>query len=287
MPYTSYHTRVQSTQMAVDQWLSLRSLQPVLGSTISTSLHTSKASMRLKQYATRCEHLPVHTWYTPTVQNIYLLKLSTTPLPWTSTWLHVPPFHRGEEGRLIGYRSPYLTTPRVLLEGNRLVHSINVTYDITSYTQPPVMDVLITAETVNDPSIEFSHPHASAPLGQHQPVQIDNELCQGSPSSNSPSQPHHFDDPVVQISPMVALTPPVGSPEMYEWDAGDSPPWTAHAGSPQPRPRPGYIFLTEVAKLERSSADIDMYDQKFEKILLTLRAPEKGKPDVGAHLRAA
>ena len=30
-----------------------------------------------------------------------------------------------------------------------------------------------------------------------------------------------------------------------------------------------------------------MYDQKFEKILLTLRAAEKGKPDVGAHLRAA
>ena len=195
------------------------------------------------------------------------------------------PFHRGEEGRLVGYRSPYSTTPRVLLEGNRLVHSINVTYDISSYTQPPVMEVPVTAEIVNDPSIEFSHPHASAPLDQHQPVQVDSELPQGSPYS--PSQPHQLDDAFVQISPMGVPTPPVAQPEIYEWEAGDSPPWTTHAGSPQPRPRPGYIFLTEVAKLERSSANIDMYDQKFEKILLTLRAAEKGKPDVGAHLRAA
>ena len=149
------------------------------------------------------------------------------------------------------------------------------------------MDVPITAEIVNEPSIEFSHPHASAPLAQDQPVTVDNELFQGSPLPNSPSQPHQFDDLFVQISPMVESTPPVGTPEIYEWEAGNSPPWGTHAGSPQPRPRPGYIFLTEVAKLERSSANIDMYDQTIEKLLLTLRSSEKGKPDVGAHLRAA
>ena len=85
----------------------------------------------------------------------------------------------------------------------------------------------------------------------------------------------------------VLTTPPVGQAEVYEWEAGNSPPWKTHAGSPQPRPRLGYSFLNKVAKLERSSANIDIYDQKFEKILLTLKAAEKGKPDLGARLRAA
>jgi hypothetical protein len=40
---------------------------------------------------------------------------------------------RAEVGRLIGYHGPFSTTPKVMLGGNRIVHSINVTYDISDY----------------------------------------------------------------------------------------------------------------------------------------------------------
>ena len=40
---------------------------------------------------------------------------------------------RAEQGRLISYHSSFSTTPCIMLTGNRLVHSINVTYDLESY----------------------------------------------------------------------------------------------------------------------------------------------------------
>ena len=40
---------------------------------------------------------------------------------------------RAEEGNLVGYHSMTSTTPKVLLTGNRSVHSRNVTYDLTDF----------------------------------------------------------------------------------------------------------------------------------------------------------
>ena len=132
----------------------------------------------------------------PSVQHLCLIYTATTVTIPKTKRIQLKkkglPFHCGEEGRLVSYHSPYSMTPRVLLKGNCLVHSMNVTYDILSYTQPPVMDVPITTEIVNDHSIKFLHPHASALLDQHQPIQVNDEPSQGSP--NSPSQLHQFDD---------------------------------------------------------------------------------------------
>ena len=40
---------------------------------------------------------------------------------------------RAEDGNLVGYHDPWSTTPKILLDGNRIVHSRNVTYDMTEY----------------------------------------------------------------------------------------------------------------------------------------------------------
>ena len=39
------------------------------------------------------------------------------------------PLIRAEEGRLLGFQTPWSRTARVMLDGNRLVHSMNVTFD--------------------------------------------------------------------------------------------------------------------------------------------------------------
>ena len=40
---------------------------------------------------------------------------------------------RAEEGRLVGYQDLWGTTPKILLSENRIVHSRNVTYDLSDY----------------------------------------------------------------------------------------------------------------------------------------------------------
>ena len=41
---------------------------------------------------------------------------------------------RAEEGRLVGYTDMWGTTPRVMLDNNRMVNSRNCTYDLRDYT---------------------------------------------------------------------------------------------------------------------------------------------------------
>ena len=43
------------------------------------------------------------------------------------------PLERAEVGRLIAYQSPYALTPCIMLNGNRMVHSRNVTYTLDNY----------------------------------------------------------------------------------------------------------------------------------------------------------
>ena len=69
---------------------------------------------------------------------------------YTKAYVHVPKSKRAwmekngkghlraEEGRLLGYQDMYSTTAKVLLDGNRMVHSRNVTYDIYDYGQDTV-----------------------------------------------------------------------------------------------------------------------------------------------------
>ena len=45
---------------------------------------------------------------------------------------------RAEVGRFLGFQDSFSTTFKVLLDGNRLVHSRNVTFDIDDYVAPTV-----------------------------------------------------------------------------------------------------------------------------------------------------
>ena len=44
---------------------------------------------------------------------------------------------RGEDGRFVGFHDPFSSTYAVLLEDNRLVHSLNVTFNDASHIVNP------------------------------------------------------------------------------------------------------------------------------------------------------
>ena len=44
---------------------------------------------------------------------------------------------RGETGRFLGFQDMFSATPRVMLDGDRLVHNRNTTCDITDYEKVP------------------------------------------------------------------------------------------------------------------------------------------------------
>ena len=56
---------------------------------------------------------------------------------------------RSEEGNLVGYQDLWGTTPKVLLDANRLVHSRNVTYDLTKYDREDPNPNQVKAERVD------------------------------------------------------------------------------------------------------------------------------------------
>lgn len=143
---------------------------------------------------------------------------------------------RAEEGRFLGFQSPYSTTYRVLLTGNRLVHSINVTFDDSNFTAD-----------------------ASTPAPAGGSVTLPLPLAAPGVQSEEASQ-----EPTPTVSPQMELTdgfqvPNVHiehcdlfdqaaapSPESFDLDDPEMQAWQTHAGSPQPRPRPSYTFLCEV-----------------------------------------
>ena len=121
------------------------------------------------------------------------------------------PFTRGEAGHLIGYHGPFSTTYKVLLSGNRIVHSMNVTFDINEYTftQPPILAEAADAEDVLIPVFDSSK---------------DKQL-EEVPEIQSPT--HFSPEPSSGI-----LTP----------SSEGSPPWNTHnRNTPlRSRPRPDY-----------------------------------------------
>ena len=70
---------------------------------------------------------------------------------------------RAEEGRFLGFQAPYSSTYRVLLTENRLVHSINVTFDDSDYC-----DVAYAApqpDPYGDTDVPFQMPAPTAARG--------------------------------------------------------------------------------------------------------------------------
>ena len=195
------------------------------------------------------------------------------------------PFARAEEGRFLGFQSPFSTTARVLLSENRMVHSINVTYDISN--------------TVHG---KFS---SGPPMEEANKDEVDLPL-----SFSNSSKVKQDDDPVEssKTSPYVSIAPfstPSSSgiqleettaapkPDFYEWSPDNSPSWFPFEEEPQPRPRPSYVpqkasfvFLTQLDRLERLTHDFEVYNLKLDRAIKDFQTVSV-KPDVGVHLAAA
>jgi hypothetical protein len=61
---------------------------------------------------------------------------------------------RAETGRFMGFASPFSTTAKVLLDGNRMVTTMNVTYDSTDYSEGPPAPVLEAAVPIEGANLD-------------------------------------------------------------------------------------------------------------------------------------
>ena len=178
------------------------------------------------------------------------------------------PLLKAETGRFIGFHDPFSNTAVVMLSNNRLLHSINVTFDISDYKH-------ISLPSVEVPAVDDN---VEIPLGlAAQPEEAN------SPNPISPQEARHqiqqLPNVAVHIEPLPPLPEPL--PEVYEWDAWNSPEWQIHDGSPQPRPRPRYAFLTQIEQIERLSHNFAVYNAKLDTAIKELDRSKTA--DVAAH----
>ena len=151
---------------------------------------------------------------------------------------------RAEMGRLLGFQSIYSSTFKVMLDGERLVHSINVTFDDSNYVhgkmsstvEPPGINIDMSfannGSTMRGASDEMSQSETSDNLEQS-PAVIQNY---GLPSAHV--QIEHCD--LFDEAGNAAVLP-----EYHGAPAGEGS-WLWQAEEPQPRPRPQYTFLCKV-----------------------------------------
>jgi hypothetical protein len=154
---------------------------------------------------------------------------------------------RAEEGRLLGFQSPYSTTYRVLLTGNRLIHSMNVTFDDSNYVQG--MSTLGKSAPDEVGLFPFNMGGSAAPGGRAAGGQIDH-----SPHSHTdtetPLSASRLPPAYVNIEPCDLFDQsPVALPEYF--DPNDDA-WKTFSEEAQQRPRPNYahMFLTQIEEAE-------------------------------------
>jgi hypothetical protein len=165
---------------------------------------------------------------------------------------------RAEPGRFIGFHGPYSSTYAVILDKqhknqrDRLVHSINVTFDDNDY--------IIGAPTRDQhPTAPAAYDMVPQPGAQSEEAQDNVSELDRIPEAQQPMQQQmmqqQMQQPFVSIAPLPALIPnqsqnplynqpsTVLSPtpdrdEYFDPNDPDSQPWFTHAGSPQQRARP-------------------------------------------------
>ena len=128
--------------------------------------------------------------------------------------------NRAEEGRLLGFQSPYSSTFRVLLSGNRLVHSINVTFDDGNFREGDIsvapapdavclpLPLAVHSEEASDGTTGSQgaaapDPRVSTPPGFQQPyVQIERcDLFDAYDAANlTTKSPEYFDEEAETMS---------------------------------------------------------------------------------------
>jgi hypothetical protein len=151
---------------------------------------------------------------------------------------------RGEEGRFVGFHDPFSSTYAVLLDGNRLVHSLNVTFNDADYA------------VGSAPSLQPDHGGAVLIPSGTDGVQFEEATQEDLLTGGSPATTHGdmrdenplfqlFHQPYVRIEPLPPM--PVARPEFFE---PEDDAWK-HGGDPKPRARPSYhgMHVTESAKV--------------------------------------
>ena len=138
---------------------------------------------------------------------------------------------RAEPGRLLGFHGPFSSTYAVMLDGpgERLVHSIDVTFDDSDFT------------VSTGPDAPPASHHLDLSMGGVREEAKDEHKAQAASGAtgvmDAPSasgSPNWMDAPV-DVEHLLAE-----SPAQY-FDPDDDA-WKTHAGQPQPRPRPSYSF---------------------------------------------
>ena len=147
---------------------------------------------------------------------------------------------RSEPGRFIGFQTPYSTTYAVMLDkikhqADRLVHSINVTFNDQDYkfsTQPsPARE----QEATDQLGVQPHHSVSDSP--DHIPPSPDN--AQPNPLFNQFTYVH--------ISPLQNMPPAAHQDSDQEmFDISHEGPWLTHAGDLKPRPRPVYATMEDI-----------------------------------------
>lgn len=199
---------------------------------------------------------------------------------------------RSESGRFIGFHDPFSTTFRVLLEGNRLVHSINVTFDDedfvhgqSSMQQPdsgPRRIVIgaspsvlseearnndTDAGVIPDPNLKPVSPGAVDQIENQQQI-VSIEHC----------------DLFEQLGEQIEL-PEYFNPDDDSWKTFD-------ASSPQARPRPNYKHQVSSALEHRSAFLVQIEESErletsqFEEALAESVSQYMSRGDSGGLIQA-
>ena len=190
------------------------------------------------------------------------------------------PLIRAEGGRLVGFQTPWSRTARVMLDGNRLVHSMNATFDNQDRVEKPNSqeysdedeEELINLEDLQKGATMPQTPSVASAgcssVGQSAPgsVILPGGLLSGIPIS-------HMELPAGV--PIGRMEPPSPESEYHEVPEGEGE-WLTHAGTPKQRPRPKYsvLQLDETEELNQTLDSMTAEGQKTDFNMLMLVADD-------------
>ena len=198
---------------------------------------------------------------------------------------------RAEQGRLLGFQSIYSSTFKVLLSGNRVVHSINVTFDDTNYVHGLVVQQQQQQLVDGKEEGYFLHQGTAAEQPARSPMPSVND-DQIIPEASGMPQAY------VQIEPcdLFDAQPAVAEAEVEFYDVPDGDgTWLWHEQQPLARLRPNYTQMCTqrppeqkafLCKVEESLTVSDP-DESQELLVLAInslvnQAKGRGKIDHGA-----
>ena len=233
---------------------------------------------------------------------------------------------RAEEGRLVGYQDLWGTTPKILLSENRIVHSRNVTYDLSDY-QHEELDAQDSSQSKSNEVISkllkeltgegcnvYDFPQQSRPTTHENPL-----LTQEGATLTQEGAPQEGE---LQTSPPSPPSPMVGSPYsptpspqttspeplLQDVEVVVQPLTFTASGRPTQPPswmvpsmqgqtysetinsaskHPREQYLYTINQIIKIDNDIERFDAQLEAASRKLNAAAKDGPDVRAYLVAA